>query len=98
MTVCNSGCSAANALTYNDGLTSRQYFVKPSVSDGTISDYTPVAGKSRAINAGLQSQCPTEDFLGNPRSDGQCDIGAVEYQGAAVAPHKTKIRPGSKVR
>jgi hypothetical protein len=101
MIVCYSNCSAGGGVKYfNDGADSRSYFIKPSVSDGTVSNYTPVKGVSRAINAGLNAQCPTEDFYGNPRSDGQCDIGAVELQGGVepAGPHRTDIRPGTKLR
>jgi hypothetical protein len=100
LTVCNSGCSATNATVFNDGTASRNYFTKPTVSDGTISDYTPIKDVSRAINAGLLIQCPSYDFYGNPRSDGQCDIGAVELQGGVepAGPHRTDIRPGTKLR
>ncbi len=79
--VCYSSCSsAASSLEFNDGADSRNYFVKPSVSDGTVSNYTPTS-KNRGVNAGLNSECPSEDFYGNPRSDGACDMGAVELQG-----------------
>ena len=79
--VCYSSCSSsASSLEFNDGADARSYFVKPSVSDGTISNYTPTS-KNRGVNAGLNSECPGEDFYGNPRSDGACDIGAVELQG-----------------
>ncbi len=81
--VCKQGCSspnaAKNAKIFNDG-TSIKTFVKPYVSDGTVSNYTPLAG-NRAINAGLNSECPADDFYGNQRTDGACDIGAVEFQG-----------------
>ena len=81
--VCYASCSsAASSLEFNDGADSRNYFVKPSVSDGTVSNYTPTS-KNRGVNAGLNSECPSEDFYGNPRSDGACDIGAVELQGGA---------------
>lgn len=79
--VCYSGCSsAASSLEFNDGADARSYFVKPSVADGTQSNYTPTS-KNRGINAGYAAECPSEDFYGNPRNDGACDIGAVEVQG-----------------
>lgn len=77
--VCNSSCSGATGRYYNDGANSRTYFVDADPLDGDGTDYTPNS-HSRAINAGLNAECPAEDFYGNPRNDGTCDIGAVEYQ------------------
>jgi len=102
--VCYGGCTAANALYTNAGASSRNYFVKPYVNDGTASDYTPVLleppNVNYLINTGLNAQCPTEDFYGNPRNDGACDIGAVEYQGShePAGPHRTDIRAGTILR
>jgi len=79
--VCSSGCNGSQGRYYNDGNGSHR-FVDPRVDDGSASNYTPLS-TSRLVNAGLNSQCPTEDFYGNARSDGACDIGAVEYRGGS---------------
>lgn len=85
--VCQSNCSATTGRYFNDGASARTSLVDPDPTDGRKTDYTPVSG-SRAINAGWNAECPAEDFAGNPRSDGACDIGALEYQGAG-APDKS---------
>lgn len=76
---CSSGCSSSVVPVFNDGLNASR-LVDTRTDDGDGTDYTPLAG-SRVIDAGLNSQCPDTDFYGNPRNDGRCDIGAVEYQG-----------------
>ncbi len=40
--------------------------------------YYPLRSNSAAINVG-SAPCPATDQRGNARSDGQCDIGAIEY-------------------
>lgn len=94
--VCYSGCTAGSNV-YNDGAASRSSFVKGYVSDGTASDYTPTA-TSRARDAGLNSQCPAEDFFGNPRSDGACDIGAVEYDSGVTPPSSGVVLHGVRLK
>ncbi len=66
---------------FNDGANARNYFVRPTVAGGAVSDYTPTSN-NRGVNAGDNADCPTEDFYGNPRNDGACDIGAVERAGS----------------
>jgi hypothetical protein len=81
--VCASGCSSAQGLSvFNDGV-NQSRFTDPSVADGDPTNWTPVSG-SRVINAGLNAECPPTDFYGNPRSDGRCDIGAIEFQGGTA--------------
>lgn len=84
--VCYSGCTGGSQVT-NDA-NSRNYFVKPSPTDGTASNYTPTSSFA-GINAARNDQCPSEDFYGKPRSDGACDIGAVEYAGSGGNPPDT---------
>lgn len=97
--VCYSGCSGAAGNYYNDGATARAYFIADRPSVGNPSNYTPTLA-NRGRNSGLLAQCPPEDFYGNPRSDGACDIGAVEYQSSPPPgpPVKLRIRPGTKIR
>jgi hypothetical protein len=53
--------------------------------DGTPGNgHFPLLPTSPAINAGNPAACPKQDQLGEPRV-GPCDIGAIEFQGAAVA-------------
>jgi hypothetical protein len=53
--------------------------------DGTPGDgHFPLLPTSPAINAGNPAACPKQDQLGEPRV-GPCDIGAIEFQGAAMA-------------
>jgi hypothetical protein len=78
--ICKSGCSTANgSAVYNDGA-GADPFVDSSVTDGDPSDYTPKSG-ARLVNSGSNAQCPKVDFYGRKRTDGRCDIGAVELQG-----------------
>jgi hypothetical protein len=52
-------------------------------------DYHPASASAPQVNAGIGTTarpCPTEDFAGNPRTDGACDIGAHEYQGTTTSP------------
>lgn len=78
--ICRSGCSTANgSAVYNDGA-GADPFVDSSVTDGDPSDYTPKSG-ARLVNSGSNAQCPKVDFYGRKRTDGRCDIGAVELQG-----------------
>ncbi|RME52293.1 hypothetical protein D6783_05260, partial [Candidatus Woesearchaeota archaeon] len=60
----------------------RDYFIDPDWTDNPErgADYTPLAGNP-AINLANPSWCPSYDYFGNPRNDGACDAGAVEYQG-----------------
>jgi hypothetical protein len=97
--VCYSGCTTSgNPGVFNDTLSRTGYFVKPTITGG-VSNYTPTKD-NKIVNAGLLAQCPSEDFYGNPRNDGQCDIGAVELQGGVepAGPHRTDILPGTKLR
>ncbi len=87
--VCKAGC-AGTGTYYNDG---KSGLVDVRADDGDPTDYTPLAD-FRGIDRGLQDQCPAEDFFGNPRSDGKCDIGAIEY-GASV-PDTTPPAPVSE--
>lgn len=77
MVLCQQDCAASPGTHYvvgtNSGLTD------PSWTDGTPTDFTPVS-TAKWVNAGRSDfMCPLEDFKGNPRNDGQCDIGAIEY-------------------
>jgi|GEM_PF-4140488 hypothetical protein len=78
--VCSSGCSGTGAFNKSNPYAD---FIRTSTSGGVRSNYTPVAGAA-VIDRGLNTQCPATDFYGNPRRDGHCDIGAVEYQGNAA--------------
>jgi len=75
--VCASGCSGSLGEHHNDG--DDPGFTDWRTDDGDGTDYTPLPG-FRGIDRGLGDQCPGHDFYGNPRDDGACDIGAVEYQ------------------
>lgn len=47
-------------------------------------DYRPSSASAPQVNRGVGTTarpCPADDFDGNPRNDGLCDIGAYEYQG-----------------
>lgn len=79
-------CSGTAGTYYNDGAAARAHFVQyaPTASDWTT-DLTPTAA-NRGVNAGDNSECPSEDFYGNPRDDGHCDMGAVEYDGGGLPP------------
>lgn len=79
--ICDSGDSGCSASVPNKVYAVASpfgTFTDTTFAGGT--DYTPVAG-SPLIDAGSNAQCPETDFYGNPRDDGNCDIGAVEYQG-----------------
>lgn len=78
--VCASDCAGASPGTYFNG-GGQPRLADVTVDDGTPTNYTPLAG-FWGINTGDNASCPPVDFYGNPRSDGQCDIGAIEYQGA----------------
>ncbi len=79
--VCKSGCTSATPGTY---FASNGDFklTDVSVKDGTPTNYTPLTG-FWGINKASNAYCPTEDFYGKPRNDGQCDIGAVEFGGSS---------------
>ena len=63
----------SNTATFADGSSSiREAFVRLVNLYGT-----PSTG-SVVLNAGAGTPAPTDDLLGNPRSDGQPDLGAVE--------------------
>lgn len=81
--VCKSGCADAQGTYFNDD--GESGLVDPSVLDGTPTDYTPKAG-FRGLDQGTNAVCPEEDFLGRPRNDGACDIGAIERPSAAQPP------------
>lgn len=76
--VCHSNCTTGTGV-YNDGANSTSYFVRPTVVGAAVSNYTPTS-LNRGVNAGDNGSCPSEDFYGNPRSDGYCDMGAIEKQ------------------
>jgi hypothetical protein len=83
--ICDSGCAGTGA--YNTASPWATWFDDTALAGGT--DYTPLTG-SPLINAGGDATflaagftCPETDFYGNTR-DTLCDLGAVEYQGAAV--------------
>ena len=85
--LCGSKCAGATPGTHvNAGTTHRLTDI--SVSDGDGTDYTPTTG-NWGINTGTNLYCPREDFYGNPRNDGQCDIGAVEVQSQSANPTVT---------
>jgi len=75
--VCSAGCTGTNGTYFTDSGASG--LVHASLLDGAPADYTPTASY-RGIDRGDNAHCPGEDFLGKPRSDGKCDIGAIEYQ------------------
>lgn len=78
--VCSSGCSGTNGTYFNDGYRAHGY-LELSLEDGDKMNYGldgSGLGANRGVDAGLNSQCPDEDFNGNPRTDGACDIGAFE--------------------
>jgi hypothetical protein len=55
-------------------------------------DYRPASGTAPQVNAGQNTAaypCPTEDFAGNPRPVGACDIGAYEFQTGSTSPPGT---------
>jgi hypothetical protein len=76
--VCQSGCAGAHGTYFNDN--GESGLADTSVFDGTPADYTPTPS-FRGLDKGSNTYCPAEDFYGHPRSDGKCDIGAVERQG-----------------
>ena len=39
---------------------------------------------SQIVDLGAPAQATTDDYCGNPRSDGQPDIGALEYEPGPV--------------
>jgi hypothetical protein len=46
-------------------------------------DYRPASASAPQVDTGMGTKdlpCPADDFDGNPRSDGKCDIGAHEFQ------------------
>jgi hypothetical protein len=74
--VCGSGCSGSRGTYYNDG-PGNHGLVDVRLQDGDPTDYTPTS-EYRGLDLGLNSMCPPEDFHGNKRADGKCDIGAIE--------------------
>ena len=81
--VCASGCAGAQGTYFNDS--GESGLVDPSLLDGTPADYTPKA-TFRGIDIGANAWCPEEDFLGLPRDDGHCDIGALEWRASPPGP------------
>lgn len=80
--VCGTRCAGASPGRHIDaGTDAKLRDIKIDDGDGT--DYTPNAD-NWGVNAGTNAYCPKEDFYGHPRSDGQCDIGAIEYQSGSV--------------
>ncbi|MCU0230553.1 MAG: hypothetical protein MUC67_04145, partial [Acidobacteria bacterium] len=78
--VCGQGCQGAAPGTHFDA--GGSFRLKDvTVTDGTPTDYTPLT-TFWGINKGTNTYCPSQDFLGRPRTDGQCDIGAIEYGSA----------------
>jgi hypothetical protein len=78
--VCSQGCQGASPGTHFDA--SGSFRLKDvTVTDGTPTDYTPLSN-FWGVNKGTNTYCPSQDFLGRPRTDGQCDIGAIEYGSA----------------
>jgi hypothetical protein len=77
--VCDAGCSSGVIRVTNKSNPWGD-FIDTSFAGGT--NYTPRTG-AVVINAGYNAECPEEDYFGNPRNDGNCDVGAVEYQGNA---------------
>lgn len=63
--------------------------LSPLQGDG-IKVHTPHAD-SPVINAGDTATCLTVDQLGNPRNDGACDVGSVEFQGVPTAVSLTSM-------
>lgn len=68
------------------------------MTDGTGVNYWPLP-TFWGINNGNNSECPTNDFFDNSRTDGYCDIGAFEHSSDPAAAPKfrtsTKIRVGN---
>ncbi len=59
-------------------------------------DYHAVSAAAPQVNAGGNSgiyACPSVDYDGNPRNDGQCDIGAFEVQAAAAGDSQAPTAP-----
>ncbi|MBI5544758.1 MAG: hypothetical protein HY901_12780 [Deltaproteobacteria bacterium] len=91
--VCQSACAGAHGTYYNDqGETG---LADVSVLDGTPSDYTPTE-VFRGLDKGDSTRCPAEDFLGHPRADGRCDIGAIERQAPPPGPDAGVLAPDAE--
>lgn len=93
--VCSSGCSCSRGTVFNDGA-GQHGVVDFETADGDGTDYTQDGGDraaNRGVDAGSNAHCPLEDFYGNKRTDGRCDIGAVERTGSA--PDTTPPNPVS---
>lgn len=60
----------------------------PDFTNYATGDFTPSSGSANMVDAGRNTgtfegiayECPSVDYAGNPRDDGNCDIGAYEYQ------------------
>jgi hypothetical protein len=66
------------------------------VDDGTPGrGHFPLNPGSQAVDAGNSGACPATDQLGLPRV-GECDIGAIEFQGQLLV--SIDVRPRSKFR
>jgi hypothetical protein len=98
MLICNTGCTNTAGGVFNLGASAEQ-FTDHSITDGDPTDYTPLSN-SLLINSGLNSQCPSEDFFGNPRSDGSCDIGAIEITATQAKTIKLQgpVRVSGRIR
>lgn len=83
---CKQGCQGASPGTHVDAANDAR------VNDFLLTDYTPTdytpKSNNWGVNAGDDTNCPVEDYFGRRRTDGRCDIGAIEYQsgGGDVTP------------
>ncbi|HEX6851242.1 MAG TPA: choice-of-anchor Q domain-containing protein [Candidatus Polarisedimenticolaceae bacterium] len=60
----------------------------PQFMNYSASDFRPLNVSAPQVNAGVNNAsfpCPANDYFGNPRSDGRCDIGAIELQGGGTS-------------
>ncbi len=73
--------------------------VEPSFANYAAQDYRPAGATSPQVNAGVNgtdsasvTRCALEDFNGNARTDGTCDIGAFEF-GSGGADKTAPVAP-----
>lgn len=93
--VCKDSCQGITPGTHYNSASPR--FVDVTTDDGTPTNFTPTSD-NWGVNKGAPNSvypCPAEDFYGNPRNDGACDIGAVEYQGVDTTPPSPVTNVGS---
>jgi len=84
LAVTNSGGNLDSGATCGFALSNAAANLGALADNGGVTQTRALLAGSAAINSGTNTGCPGADQRGQPRADGNCDIGAYEAQGGAT--------------